>query len=119
MEVKLFEVRDEGTFIPCVGMKLTHRTREEKFLLRRAGYAEDQIAPGYSDQDEPYILFGNLFGKGLLNYDAFAWPNRTMARAHMHVITNWANLKSGDVVDVQFIHGETPAAKVSEMMQDR
>jgi len=39
---------------------------------------------------------------------------RTMLEAHRHVAAHWNELQSGDVVDVEFILGETAAPKVSE-----
>lgn len=43
--------------------------------------------------------------------DAVAAWNR---RAHLYVRDHWAELRDGDVVDVQFILGETAAPKKSE-----
>ena len=37
-----------------------------------------------------------------------------MPVAHNYIIEHWHELKDGDVVDVQFILGETKAPKVSE-----
>lgn len=120
MEVKLFEVRDRGTFIPTVAIKLEYgfddRTAlSERHLLRRCGYAEVQINPLLNTPHEPYVLFGYLRGDGSsLHYDPHAWPNRTMATAHRHVIERWNDLESGEVIDVEHILGETPEPKLSE-----
>ena len=50
------------------------------------------------------------------NYDPYNWTKcgRTMNVAHRHIEANWDKLASGDVVDVEFILGETSAPKESE-----
>ncbi|MCR4300853.1 MAG: hypothetical protein NUV51_04520 [Sulfuricaulis sp.] len=113
MEMKLFEIRDKATFIPAMAIKLRNRTPEEFWLLRHAGYAAEQI--GGRDEDvEPYVILCKLDGVEA-HYDSFDWPNqRTMGTAHRYIIANWRDLTSSDVVDVQFILGETIARKRSE-----
>jgi len=115
MEVKLFEVRDIATFIPCwairmapsrihaLGIDIEHR--EEKYLLRRAGF-------GF---EHPLVMFGRLDG-GECQYDPHTWSGRarTIPTAHQYVTAHWDRLESGDVLDVQFILKETTEPKVSE-----
>jgi|SRR6187455_1740743 len=115
MEVKLLEVRDRATFIAVIAIRLAFRSGEEHFLLRRAGYAVEQIEPELKG-NEPYILFAPLDG-GRLEYDPFKQPNRTMSRAHFHAVNNWDTLTSGDVVDVEFIAGESTTPKQSERVE--
>jgi hypothetical protein len=124
MEVKLFELRDAGTFIPMIAIKLQHGSYErmpflesERFLLRRAGYSAQQIDPVTNKSLQPYVLFGRLDGGGKLHYDPFAWDNRrTFGTAHMHLIEHWDELPSGAVIDVEFIAGHTAAPKISERL---
>lgn len=106
MEIKLLEIRDSGTMMPCMAVKLSHRTVEESWLLRRAGF-------GYGE----YVLFHPLT-LNEINYDVYSWRRgaRTVPEAHKYVLENWDNLKSGDVVDVEFILKETEAKKVSERL---
>ena len=61
----------------------------------------------------PYILLTKLEG-GRCEYDQYAWADRTMSRAHDWLIRKWSSIKSGDVIDVEYIYGEAPCAKVSE-----
>lgn len=69
---------------------------------------------GTKDYDgEPYVMLWRLEG-GPAEYDPYAWSNRTMATAHQHIVDFWQRLESGDVVDVQYILGETKEAKKSE-----
>jgi hypothetical protein len=51
-------------------------------------------------------------------YDPYDWVNdpRTKKTAHWYIEQHWAELKDGDVVDVEFIQGETETAKLSESL---
>ncbi len=116
MEVKLFEIRDRGTFIPVMATRLIvnelgEMGEAELWLLRRAGYNESQVLISVA---EPYIILCKLDGVEA-QYDSFSWPNqRTMGNTHRHIIELWSELKSGDVIDVEFILGETQTPKESE-----
>lgn len=128
MEVKLIEIRDYATFIPAIAIALVlgdanrivedshemHEREAEKYLLRRAGYSDIRIV---SSTDEPYILLTNLNGGTQAHYDEYAWPNRTMRVVHHYLIHNWLKVRSGDVVDVEFINGGTTEPKNSERFE--
>lgn len=109
--VKLFEVRDEGTTMPVIALKPDPRTEAERWNWARGGYG---IEP---EGQRDYVLLGPLHGgEGMLVCDPYKHPGRarTLPTAHAHIIQNWPYLQSGDVIDVQFILGETTEAKVSE-----
>jgi hypothetical protein len=118
MQVKILEVRDDGTFIPVVAvLMMPHESGDsstedqfsrQRYLLRRAGYATD------NPTRQPLVVIFNANGGRPANYDPYSWTNRTMATAHLYITENFSNLKDGDVVDVEFIRGEKPTAKVSE-----
>lgn len=118
MDVKLIEVRDRATFISAIAIKLSYGTPKERFLMRHAGYAEAQIDPQVQEPLglEPYVLFGRIDGGGTLEYDPYAWGGRTMPVVHQYLIKHWSEVRSGDVVDVEFILGERAVAKESEMV---
>jgi hypothetical protein len=112
MIAKALELRDEGTFIPilCVDMNplvpIASISQEQRYLLRRCGYACD---------GRPNIIMTRLDGSGRATNDPYAWGGeRTYAVAHGWIIDHWHELKDGDVVDVQFILGETTHPKRSE-----
>lgn len=126
LPVKLFEVRDRATFLPVIAVRLvvpvisgyvrgivedTPRDTE-RWLLRRAGYAREQIE---NPTDTPYILLVKLDG-AQAQYDPYSWHGvgRTMGAAHQYIIDYWNKLKSGDVIGVEFIAGESAAPKQSE-----
>ena len=114
METKLFEIRDSATFIPILAVRFTPANEQESYLLARAGYG---LEPGYQGQ---YVILCRIVGGEL---DARATPDhwgrstRTVSTAHHYIINNWEELASGDVVDVEFIKGETSAPKVSERLE--
>jgi len=122
MITKAFEVRDRGTFIPVVAIKMVPSfnsgtqaefdvTEAERYLLRRAGY-------GF---EFPSILLCRMEASGVdrnATYDAYSWGQnpRTMHVAHLHIEKNFDALNSGDVIDVEFILNETQKAKRSERL---
>lgn len=117
MKIKLLEIRDEGTFIPAIAIRLfAVADSQDEWLLRRAGYAQEQIRTYDVEEepnDQPYVLLAQLHG-GKIEYDPYAWTNRTMAVVHQCIIDQWSSLQSGDVVDVQYILKEKTSTKPSE-----
>lgn len=110
MEIKLFEVRDRGTFIPAFSIQMCGADNDdERYLLRRAGYGCASLC----------VLFGRLDG-GETHYDPFEWHGgaRTMHEAHLHVERNWNDLASGQVICVETILGERETSKVSERLEE-
>lgn len=124
MKAKALELRDEGTFIALLAVDMNPyqpmlfgETKEERknsheddaarrYLLRRVGYPCD---------GRPNVLITKLSGDGSkATNDPHFWGDRTFAVAHAWIIEHWSELRDGDVVDVQFILGETAEKKVSE-----
>lgn len=115
METKLFEIRDTATFIPVMAVKLNPTCGEEMYLLGRAGYGLTPVAQA------EYVLLWRIAGEvHQATCDPYQWPGgpvvRTMPQAHEYIIEHWDDLTSGDVVDVEFILGETSERKVSERL---
>lgn len=123
MVVKLFEVRDRGTFMPVMAVRLVPTAQslwfeKELWLLRRAGYSIEQLQVQPDDLNfQPYIVLCKL-DEVEAQYDPFRWPMppRTLRIAHMHIIDNWWELNSGDLIDVEFIVGESKEPKPSEKL---
>lgn len=118
MRTKLFEVRDRATFIPCFGVLMApglERTtlqvyENEAYLLRRSGF-------GF--ESRRLVMFGRLEEPTDATWDphGHVGSGRTVPLAHRYVQEHWDELKSGDVIDVEFINGETPTVKVSERLR--
>lgn len=99
MDTKLFEIRDAATFIPALAIRLSG---EDGYLVRRAGF-------GDSMQVELIHLNSQKVA-----YDAYEWDNRTMNVAHLYIEQHWDELQNGQVIDVEYILGETTKPKLSE-----
>lgn len=99
MRKKYFEIRDRLTFIPAVAFTVS---RGQSWLAGRAGYGDlSQVV---------LVRLSDL----QTNYDPFAWGGRTMPTAHKYIQDHWESLESGDLIDVEFIRGESPNPKESE-----
>lgn len=112
MIVKMFEVRDSGTFIPVMATKLTPGGSEmNRYLLARAGYGR---TPAEQSQ---YVMLTRVSGGGGVSHsDPWGWSQnpRTMHVAHKYITEHFDDLQEGAVVDVEFILGITTSPKVSE-----
>ena len=105
MEIKLLEIRDKGTFMPMFAFNTASQWPQQSYLLRRAGYSPEGDC----------IMFGYLAQSGMpACYDPYDWNDRTKKTAHEYIQAHWNELKDGDVVDVEFILGETTQPKQSE-----
>jgi hypothetical protein len=114
MEVKILEVRDAATFMPVMCINLKPSCENERYLLSRSGYGPDPEGQG------EYVLMTPLAGgSGRASCDPYDWPGgaTTLPHAHTYIIKHWDELRSGDVVDVEYITGQTEAKKLSEALQ--
>ena len=98
MTPKLLEIRDKATFIPVLAISIDEF---DGYLARRAGFGSRCIQLVH-------------FSSGRTAYDPYDWGNRTMLTAHVYIERQWSNLRDGDVVDVEFLLGETTSPKLSE-----
>lgn len=108
METKAFEIRDSATFIPVIAVRMISTHPKERYLLWRSGYGSSA----------PLVLLCRMAADGCAfqaSYTPFSWgTSRTLTVAHQYIETNWDKLTTGDVIDVEFILGETPQPKLSE-----
>jgi len=113
LDTKMFELRDMGTFIPIMGIRMwpTERASEaERYLLRRAGF---------SNQGQPFVVLLRAdtakMSRGITaTYNPYEWQDRTYHTAHKYITDNWDSLKDGQVVCVEFILNERTTPKESE-----
>lgn len=105
MTTKTFEIRDSATFIPALAIRLDPSCEEDRYLLARAGFVPDR----------KHIVLCHL-AKDQSHWSPGAWEGgtRTMPTAHKYIIDHFDDLKSGQVIDVQVILGETKEPKKSE-----
>lgn len=135
IEEKFLEIRDAGTKIPALAWKIAYPLDKlSSALLAAAGYG-DTI-----ERQSSYVFLAKLDGLET-RHDPFHWSEfRTMKYAHMaltgilyHAVKNpdethagntgirircdesrFENLKSGDVLDIEWILGVTTDKKIAE-----
>lgn len=106
MVTKLFEIRDHATLIVAMAVKLESKDPAEMWLMWRAGFPADSPA-------DTIALIHLVGDQG--HIDPYAWKDtRTMRNAHIYILNHFDKLKTGDVVDVEYVLGEVDAPKVSE-----
>ena len=105
MQIKCLEIRDAGTFIPVICLHPTPDNESQRYLLRRDGYS--------GSQDEQCIIMVDAQCRGCA-YDPYDWNDRTKQTAHNYIRDHWHTITDGDVIDVQYILGESDTIKVSE-----
>jgi hypothetical protein len=103
MQIKLLEVRDSATFLPVFAISTKPENSGQGYLLRRCGFNSGDA-----------VILARLRGEAPSSADAYFWNDRTMQTAHLYIEKHFDQLKDGDVVDVQFILGETDKPKTSE-----
>lgn len=99
MDVKLLEVRDEGTYLPCIAIRCDPANEAERYMLARAGYGRT------ARQQRGFVLFAPE-SDPKLRYNPYEWGDRTRETAHAWIANNWDDIATGDVVDVRVILGE-------------
>lgn len=112
MICKTFEVRDVGTFIPVLAIKLAPNCEEDRYLLSRSGYGKTP------NRQAEYVLLCTINGgQGDCTSDPYNWPNTTMQNAHDQITKHFDEWFSGYVVDVEFLLGKTTTPKRSERLE--
>lgn len=114
MKTKCLEIRDEGTFIAvlCVDMNPEQTEFDAKKYRIQSYYL---LREGYPCDGRPNIAMTMLAANGDKCWnDPYAWGGRTRPVAHNYIIEHWNELRDGDVIDVEFLLGETKRPKVSE-----
>ena len=103
MQTKFLEVRDRGTFVPVMCVEISG---QDDPLVWRAGFAREC----------QYVVLVRLVDMAA-QYDPFQWPQgpRTIFQAHLWIRDHWSEIKTGDVIDVEFVLGESSFKKTSEV----
>lgn len=104
-EVKFFEVRDAGTFMPVMAVRPIPQSAGDLYLCHRAGFVGARVV----------CLFP--LEKDNWTWDPHKWSSRTLTVAHEYITKFWSTIPSGGVVDVEFILGITTEPKQSESVE--
>jgi hypothetical protein len=110
MTTKLLEVRDSMTLLPVLAMKPeTPHNEAERWLWGVAGFGDPTGRVFVTKLDNAAPFTSDPF-----KHDDHG--TRTMKVAHQFIAEHWDELAPGDVVDVEFILGETMQAKTSDRL---
>jgi hypothetical protein len=109
MVTKIFEIRDEGTYIPVMATKMKSDNELEQRYLRSTGYGTNK----------PLVVVTRMNGCES-HYGPYEWSNitRTMKVAHAYIQEHFDELENCAVVDVEYILGETTIKKVCQFNEE-
>lgn len=96
--MKMFEIRDRATCIPVWAIRMLPDSQEEVFLMKQCGY-------GFS---YPCIMLISIEAPWHSARCSDEWRSspRTMPIAHKYIEDHFDELKSCEVIDVEFIEKE-------------
>lgn len=108
MSVKYIEIRDRMTAIPAMIIKpsVTER-QDERYLARSVGCSDHTV----------YLL---KLSDGKCHYDPYTWSTcdgRTMKIAHTYCVDHFDEIQSGDVIDVEYVLGESKTKKIAQFLE--
>lgn len=107
MTCKTIEIRDRGTFVPALLVRLDPADERDRYLLGRSGFGTTAGA------QREYVLLINLVKDA--PYDPYGHGSaRTLGVAHQHVLEHFDAIPNGAVVDVEHLLGERTEPKRSE-----
>ena len=113
MNFKILEIRDEGTHIAALAMRMQAESEIQAYYVHgRCGYPKDGsgIVLMHLDSQKATV-------------DPYDWPSmgygqRTLPNAHHYIIEHFDELKDGDVIDVRVILGEAEKPVTSDRFYD-
>ena len=107
---KFLEVRADGFFLPMLAVGFypvkNDLTSRETWIINRAGR---------SGKHTQVILF-NLIS-GLSSWNPESWTERETTIVHVHLLENWLDVKSGDVIDINYLLKERKTVRISEQFE--
>ena len=107
MKSKIFEIRDGSFYIPVLATATNMENCDylvEAYHWKYANYKQ------YS----PLVIVTQINSNPLKSaYSPDEWTSKTMQIAHEYIEENFNDLKSGAVIDIQYILGETNTKRKS------
>lgn len=104
MIIKCLEIRDDGTCIAAIAIKMSPENAVQSDYLSREGYPSDGLS----------IILLRLSDQ-VAHSDPYDWPYRTMKAAHLDILDRFEELSEGDVVDVRVYLKETTISVEGEI----
>lgn len=102
MTKKYFEIRDNSAFIPVVAVDL-HPTTDNETIKP----IEQALVSASAYNPITTILLTTLSSELRTEHDPSNWHNRTLETAHHYILSYWEGLDSGQVINVEFIEGDS------------
>jgi len=102
MKQKVLEILDRATYIPVIATECYSDNPIEQRHFRRTGFGAGQK-----------LIMVTRIPDGKSHYASYRWDNgsRTMQVAHEYIEKHFEVLQPGDIVDVEYILGETKTKK--------
>lgn len=98
MILKAIEIRDRFTFIPAVAIRMIAANERQRHMMACIGFhGQGVVLMRLHDQRAAA--------------DPHEWGGRTMPTAHEWLIQHFDEVSDGQVIDVEYILGETPEPK--------
>ena len=110
LKAKFIEIRDAGTRVDAIAIRMSSSDPIPHYYLCRSGHPADGSS----------IMLMCVYD-GKATNDPYEWEKvgmgiRTMGNAHNWICEHFDEISDGDVVDVQFLLGETKKPKISERL---
>lgn len=114
MKTKILEIVDRATFLVVLATKMVPESKDKTYkeyerelkLLRKLGFSDFK--------DQPLVLM-NLVNSNKSCYMPYQWNDRTLQAAHKYIQDNFDEIEQNDVIDVEYILGETNQIKTTEI----
>ena len=111
MTFKVLEVRDSGTHIGVLAIRMLADNNEQAYEIHdRAGHPRDGASivlmclDNFKATNDPY------------EWTSLGLGPRTMPVAHNYIVDHYDELADGQVIDVEYLLGETATPKTSERL---
>lgn len=104
MNSKFLEIRDRATTIPVIATITYSDDENEQKYFDHAGFDEDTIILT--------ILSPNTQSE----CNSYNWDNRRITTAHQYIEEHFYELNNFDVIDIEFILGESENKKKPEII---
>jgi hypothetical protein len=109
MNSKLFEVRDRNTLLVVVATRLSPDDDRCRWLLSWAGFGKN------AEAQRRYILVSSINGGGTHPQSCDPYLGDITTRTvHRYLEDHWDDCNSGDLLDAEFLRGETASPKQSD-----
>jgi hypothetical protein len=112
VDSKLFELRAPATLIVLMATKLGTTDLSESYLLSRSGFGRCN-----SDYNKYVFVYPIDGGKGYAVTDPYEQNITEIRIVHQYIKKHYDELETGQVLDYDYIVGNTDKPKISERLE--